>query len=67
MVFDRENDLEKLWAHVHDPPRRLMALDPGLPPGLQDVLDRGLAKNPRDRQRSATQLAQETTDALAQG
>ena len=21
VVFDRDNDLEKLWAHVHDPPR----------------------------------------------
>jgi DNA-binding NarL/FixJ family response regulator len=67
VVFDRENDLEKLWAHVHDPPRRLMALDPDLPPDLQDVLDRALAKNPRDRQRSATQLAQETTEALRHG
>ena len=44
VVFDREGDLEKLWAHVHDPPRRLVALNPELPPGLQDVLDRALAK-----------------------
>jgi serine/threonine protein kinase len=66
VVFDRENDLEKLWAHVHDPPRRLVALNPELPPGLQDVLDRALAKNPGDRQQSATRLAQDATEALAQ-
>jgi DNA-binding NarL/FixJ family response regulator len=66
VVFDRENDLEKLWAHVHDPPRRLAALNPNLPPGLQDVLDRALAKDPRDRQQSATQLAQDATEALGQ-
>ena len=67
VVFDREGDLEKLWAHVHDPPRRLVALNPELPPGLQDVLDRALAKNPGDRQQSATQLAQDATAALGHG
>ena len=67
VVFDRDNDLEKLWAHVHDPPRRLVAVNRELSPGLQDVLDRALAKNPGDRQQSATQLAQEAADALAQG
>ena len=66
VVFDRDNDLEKLWAHVHDPPRRLVALNPDLPPGLQDVLDRALAKNPRERQQSATQLAQDAAEALGQ-
>ncbi len=67
VVFDRDNDLEKLWAHVHDPPRRLVAVNRELSPGLQDVLDRALAKNPGDRQQSATQLAQDAADALAQG
>ena len=66
VVFDRDNDLEKLWAHVHDPPRRLVALNPELSPGLQDVLDRALAKHPGDRQQSATQLAKDATDAIAQ-
>ena len=64
VVFERDTDLEKLWAHVHDSPRRLAPLNPDLPPGLQDVLDRALAKNPADRQRSATQLAQDATAAL---
>jgi len=49
------------------PPRRLVALNPELPPGLQDVLDRALAKNPGDRQQSATQLAQDATAALGHG
>jgi len=64
VVFDREGDLEKLWAHVHDPPRRLAAVNPELPPGLQDVLDRALAKNPEDRQQSATELAKDAAEAL---
>jgi len=67
VVFDRDNDLEKLWAHVHDPPRRLVALNPDLPSALQDVLDRALAKRPGDRQQSATQLARDAADALSHG
>jgi len=65
VVFDRETDLEKLWAHVHDPPRRLATLNRDLPPGLQDVLDRALAKNPDDRHPSASELAREATAAIA--
>jgi DNA-binding NarL/FixJ family response regulator len=67
VVFDRDNDLEKLWAHVHDPPPRLVALNRDLPPGLQGVLDRALAKNPGDRPQSATQLAEDASDALRHG
>jgi serine/threonine protein kinase len=62
VVFDRDGDLDKLWAHVHDPPPRLPARE--LPPGLQDVLDRALAKQPQDRQQSATQLAQDVAEAF---
>jgi DNA-binding NarL/FixJ family response regulator len=67
VVFDRDNDLETLWAHVHDHPRRLQTLNPDLPSRLQDVLDRALAKQPGDRQQSATELAEDATDALRDG
>ncbi len=67
VVFDRDNDLEKLWAHVHDPPGRLRALKPDLPAGLQDVLDRALAKDPRGRQQTAAQLAEDASAALQSG
>ena len=66
VLFDRDGDLEKLWAHVHDRPPRLLSLNPELPPGLQDVLDRALAKNPGDRHASATQLAHDASEALGQ-
>jgi DNA-binding NarL/FixJ family response regulator len=67
VVFDRDTDLERLWAHVHDPPSRLRTLNPDLPAGLQNVLDRGLAKNPGDRQPSATELARDAAQALLDG
>lgn len=63
VVFERDGDLEKLWAHVHDPPPRLPGAE--IPPGLQDVLDRALAKDPRERQQSAAELAGEVSTAVA--
>lgn len=62
--FDRDNALEKLWAHVHDPPPKLLSVTPSLPAGLEPVLDRALAKDPADRQQSAGQLARDARDAL---
>jgi len=63
VVFERDGDLEKLWAHVHDPPPRLPR--DAVPPGLQDVLDRALAKNPRDRQQTAAEFSEELAAAVA--
>jgi serine/threonine protein kinase len=62
--FDRDSPLEKLWAHVHDPPPKLLSVAPHLPADLEDVLERALAKSPADRQQSAGQLAQDALDAL---
>jgi DNA-binding NarL/FixJ family response regulator/tRNA A-37 threonylcarbamoyl transferase component Bud32 len=62
--FDRDNALEKLWAHVHDPPPKLRALNPRLPARLEAVLDRALAKDPHHRQPSAGRLTRDAIDAL---
>ena len=62
VVFERDGDLEKLWAHVHDPPPRLPR--DGMPAGLQDLLDRALAKDPRDRQHSAAAFSAEVVAAV---
>lgn len=64
VVFDRDSDLAKLWAHVHDPPPRLRSIRPELPEALEAVLDRALAKEPADRQRTAGELAREAAAAL---
>jgi serine/threonine-protein kinase len=67
LVFDRDNDLEKLGTHVHDPSGGLRPLSPDLPAGLQDVLDRALAKDPRGPQQTAAQLAEDARAALQAG
>lgn len=64
VVFDRDSDLDKLWAHVHEPPPRLRAIKPQLPADLEDVLARALAKDPGERQRSAGEFARGVTAAV---
>lgn len=65
VLFDRDSDLDKLWAHVHDPPPKLLSVRSDLPPGLEGVLDRALAKDPDKRQQSAGELARNALDALS--
>jgi serine/threonine protein kinase len=64
VVFPRGTELDKLFAHVHEPPPELLDVVPDLPPRLQDVLDRALAKDPRERQQSAGELAESARDEL---
>ena len=45
----REEDLALLWAHMHDPPPAVTEARPGLPPALDAVLARALAKEPDQR------------------
>jgi CheY-like chemotaxis protein len=65
--FIRGNDLERMWAHVHEPPPAPSSIDPRLPRALDEVLARALAKAPGERQASAGQLAREAQAALGDG
>jgi serine/threonine protein kinase len=62
--FARDSDLEKMWAHVHDPPPDLLERRPELPRGLGDIVARAMAKDPDDRQPTAGELAREAAAAL---
>jgi len=64
VVFDRDSDLDKLWAHVHEPPPALLDVRPGLPPALGDAVAHALAKEPAARPRTAGELAQEARAAV---
>ena len=62
--FPRESDEARLWAHLNAPPPKLSERSPGLPPALDPVIERVLAKRPEDRYPSAGDLARAARAAL---
>jgi DNA-binding NarL/FixJ family response regulator len=62
--FVRDNSLQRMWAHVHEPPPSPRSIDPGLPRGFDAVLARALAKRPPDRHQTAGDLARDARAAL---
>jgi serine/threonine protein kinase len=54
----------RMNAHLSEPVPKVGLLRPGLPPGVQSVLDQAMAKNPRDRFRSCGDMARALRDAL---
>jgi predicted Ser/Thr protein kinase len=61
--FDRPTDEAKLWAHLHDAPPVPSEHVPGLPPELDAVVARAMAKDPAARQASAGDLGRAARDA----
>jgi CheY-like chemotaxis protein/predicted Ser/Thr protein kinase len=55
--FERDSDLAILQAHLNEPPPRITELRPDLPPSLDHVLARALAKEPGDRFPAASDFA----------
>jgi serine/threonine protein kinase len=47
--FDPEGEAGLLWAHMSEPPPALTAVRPDLPPSVDDVLARAMAKERADR------------------
>ncbi|KAB1140212.1 serine/threonine protein kinase [Streptomyces luteolifulvus] len=47
--FQRDDDMALLWAHQYDQPPALSEKRPGIPPTMDDVMAKALAKVPEDR------------------
>ena len=54
--YPRENDLARLWAHMHEQPPAVTEALPDAPAELDEVVARALAKRPEDRYASAGDL-----------
>src|ERR1700761_4699488 len=65
LPFHRSDALATMYAHVQDPVPPVTGLRPELPPGLDDVLARGLAKQAADRYDSCGELAAALRGAAA--
>src|SRR5215207_2416221 len=57
--FPRAVEAAILYAHVSEPPPRPSESRPELPPALDDVIGRAMAKDPASRQASASELIEE--------
>jgi serine/threonine-protein kinase len=63
--FERDTDVAVVFAHLKDPPPTLSALRPDLSSELDGVLERGMAKDPDDRYRTAGELIADARLAAA--
>ncbi len=63
--YQTESVERLIAAHLLEPPPRPSQLRPGqVPPGLDQVIAKGMAKNPHERYRTAGDLAASAHDAL---
>lgn len=62
--FPRDADAAKLWAQVNAPPPAPSRLRPGLPPAIDEVIARGMAKDAKERFATAGELARACAGAL---
>ena len=62
--FERENELAVVFAHLNEPPPRVTDVRPGLAAGWDGVVARALAKEPKERYASCTDLATAASDAM---
>ena len=64
---NQDSDAALLYAKVHQEPPRLSARAADLPTGLDDVLARGMARDPDERFPSASALLAAAAEALERG
>ncbi len=62
--FAHDPDVAVLYAHLNDSPPKPSAARPDLPPPIDAVVARAMAKKPDDRYRSAGALAEAVRDVL---
>jgi hypothetical protein len=62
--YDRDSEMSKMWAHVNDPPPRLRERVADVPEALEQVVERGMAKDPQDRYPSTGDLARAAAAAV---
>jgi outer membrane biosynthesis protein TonB len=62
--FERDSDVAKMWGHINDPPVTPSSVVPGLPPELDAVVLRAMAKEPDERYPSAGDLGRAALAAV---
>ena len=65
LPFKRDNEVALINAHLFDPPPKVTDFKPDLPPRLDAVIARGMAKKPEDRYPTAGDFAKALAAAAA--
>ena len=65
--FTRDGEAATLWAHMQEVPTPPTQIRPDLPSGVDQVLDRAMAKSPEDRYASCTAFSHEIGIAVSGG
>jgi serine/threonine protein kinase len=63
--YPRDTHVATMYAHAHEPPPSIREVAPALPPALDEVVQRAMAKAPGDRYPSAGDLARAASAAAA--
>ena len=63
--FAAEQEAATLWAHLSDPPPSASERRPGIPPGIDAVIERAMAKSADDRFPTAGELAEAARTSVA--
>jgi serine/threonine protein kinase/S1-C subfamily serine protease len=63
--FPKKRDVEVIMAHVGEPPPKPSEKRSGLPPAIDDVIAKGMAKNSEERYPNCTAFFEAASDALA--
>jgi serine/threonine protein kinase len=62
--FDRDDEAALLWAHLMERPPPVSTRRPDLPPGVDAVVTKAMAKAPEDRHQSCRELVAEFQAAI---
>ncbi|MBN6052764.1 serine/threonine protein kinase [Nonomuraea sp. RK-328] len=65
LPFQRDNDIALLWAHLAEQPTPLSQMRPELPPEVDAVMDRALAKSPEQRYPTCGAFVAALRDAMS--
>jgi serine/threonine-protein kinase len=64
-AFDKDSEVALMYAHLLEPPPVVTASRPDLPPEIDEVVAKAMAKSPDDRYEGPKQLASALRDVLA--
>jgi tRNA A-37 threonylcarbamoyl transferase component Bud32 len=63
--FPRSDSMAVLWAHLQDPPPRVSAFRSDVPPRIDEIVMKALAKRPDHRYSTCAELIRDLNDAIA--